>query len=214
MEHSVVEFLEAHDAFWQWDGHKHVAELTSGKLSDFFANCTPIFTDPHYQDDFCRQLVKNEVFPIPGNKWVIGSAMGAIGLAQSIARFRSTKAAYTEPVDGKMILKRFDLGEKPHVILCEDVITTGGTTRKTVAGILEAHPDAVFHPRILCVVNRSRRHSIECVHEGQVHDLGIESLIHAQPNVWDTVADLPENMKDCVPIRPKANWRALADEKL
>jgi hypothetical protein len=42
----------------------------------------------------------------------------------------------------------------------------------------------------------------------------IDAVIDITPNIWDSVADLPEEMKDCVPIRPKANWRALADEML
>lgn len=217
---STIRFLEERDAFWCWNGHKHVAELASGKLSDFYANCTPIFTDPEVQDMVAKELVlmtNCERINDEPNVWVVGSAMGAIGLAQSLAREFVAGAAYTEPVEVPalrvvnetrkvMQLKRFDLGEKPYVILCEDVVTTGGTTLKTIEAIQAKHPDVVFHPKILTIVNRNPGVLL--------NNLRVTALIEVAPNIWDTLDDLPDNMKGCVPIRPKGNWRKLADEML
>ncbi len=226
----AVEFLEDHDAFWHWDYHKHVAELTSGKLSNFFANCTPIFTHPAIQKDIahalCEKMARSpyvgfepfvgpeKLFETHPNKWVIGAAMGGIGLAQSIASVmgRGWRSAFTEKDGDKMVLKRFDLGEEPLVLLCEDVVTTGGTTAKTVKGIHNKHNDVRFVPAALTMINRNP------VSRGFQNQDGISmsylNLIEKQAETWDSVEDLPERMKDCVPIRPKENWRALADEKL
>lgn len=223
IQESTIRFLEEHDSFWRWKGHKHVAELASGKLSDFYANCTPIFTYPELQDLIAEELVlmtSGEQIVEEKSVWVIGSAMGAIGLAQSLARQFVAGAAFTERVmpvlEGPaMELKRFDLGEKPYVILCEDVVTTGGTTRKTMVAIQEKHPAVRFHEDVLVIVNRSGKHHVGI--DGRLNDdgpVGIRALIEVKPNIWDTKADLPDEMKDCVPIRPKDSWKKLSTEML
>lgn len=238
----TVEFLESQDAFWLWDGHKHVAELTSGKLSNFFANCTPIFTRPDIQKDIahalCEKMARDPsagmkkflrqptgtdglrlsrddgLFQTHYNKWVIGSAMGGIGLAQSIASVLGTgwRAAFTEKVDVHMHLKRFDLGEKPLVLLCEDVTTTGGTTKKTILGVQGKHPDLTWVPHVLTIINRNPGYSFQVEQRGTM--FGFLSLIQKRAEAWDSVDDLPERMKGCVPIRPKEAWKKLATEML
>lgn len=231
LKEAVIDFLEKKNAFWLWGGHKHVAELTSGKLSDFFVDCTPIFSVPCEMDwvaDGLKKMTINVPAAGESNLWVVGSAMGAVGLAHILARGFVAQAAYTEPVEEidaihpqtkkTMQLKRFDLGEKPYVILCEDVITTFGTTRRTMEGIQEKHPDVRFHDDVLAIVNRSGKDRVGV--NGRLNDAGpmaIRALIDIEANVWDTQDDLPEAMKDCVPIRPRGesgNWRKLFDEML
>ena len=227
----VVNFLKLKRAFWQWDGHTHVAELTSGKRSDVFADCTPFFTLRNEQDRVANYLLAKlmgeedippEIDTAP-NVWVVGSAQGAIGLSQSLAAFLVAqdyaRSAYTEPGEPRpgdtmysktkkpMELKRFDLGDEPYVILCEDVVSTGGTTDKTVAGIMEAHPDAVIHPKVLCIVDRT---------PGDFKwKYDILSLVRLHPRVWEG-DHCPPEMKGCVPIRPRGapgNWDKLTTEK-
>ena len=138
-EDDLLDFLRAQDAYWKWDDHKHLALLTSGKISDVFVNCTPVFTQPSFQRNAAEGLLTLAHFgttpmPIPlgswntqTNVWVVGSAMGAIGLAQSVAAELGARSAYTERDGDQMSLKRFDLGHAPKVLLVEDVFTTGGT---------------------------------------------------------------------------------------
>lgn len=212
---SLSEFLTKHDSFWKWNGHKHVAKLSGGKLSDFYANCTPVFADPKAQREFAVDLVEcartaiNEFAGDRENVWVIGSAMGAVGLAQAVAASCSGfKAAFTEPVDGKMDLKRFDLGHNPQVILVEDVVTSGGTTVRTIDGIREKHPDARFFPLVLALVNRKPG---VVVHQSE--RLEVRALYEQAAKAW-VEGEGPEEMNDCVPLRPKGNWEALTTEKL
>lgn len=208
----VIAFLKHHNAWWYWDNHRHLALLTSGKVSDFFANCSPIFTDPIFQDRVGASLAPRFIeidASYPENMWVIGSAMGAIGLAQSIARNRLCKAAYTEPVHGRMDLSRFDLGEKPYVILCEDVISTGGTTKKTITGILEKHPEAEFHKEISVIINRSNADRMTYDTDFGLQDFKIRSLVTVNPNVWNAI---PESHKQCRAIRPKGHWKAMQEK--
>lgn len=245
----LEEFLTEKDAFWRWDGHKHVAKLASGKLSDFYANCTPIFTAPLVQDRLADDLVLLALedirlfLTLSDNIWVVGSAMGAVGFAQSIARTIERpvwrdgsairqgiqiRAAYTEPgkeqpdeddiMSGNdvprkiMQLKRFDLGEKPFVILCEDVVTTGGTTEKTVKGIIEKHPDVQFFHILLTLVNRNPGVKIVAgLADGCPFD--VKALYEHPAAVW-VEGNGPKEMNDCIPIRPKEGWKALVTEKL
>ncbi len=210
---SIQAFLEEKGAFWKWDNHVHVAQLTSGKLSDFFVNCSPIFTHPEYQRSVGRMMWEM-LRPFAGQKgnfWVIGSAMGAVGLAQSFAYEMCIRAAFTEPKDGKMELKRFDLGTSPTVIICEDVMSTGGTTIKTINGILTKHPDAHIHDVIPVVVDR--RDNPQAVLFAGDRELKIKGLLQVQPRVWGNVGQLPSEMKHCVPIRPKGNWAKLQEKR-
>lgn len=221
-------FLEGRNAFWHWDNHKHLAELTSGKISDFFANLTPIFSEPGFQDEvgkglgdliFWSDAWRGVDMPLPSKRWVVGSAMGAIGLAQSLAKTIGAKAAYTESKivfddatcttsTKYMELNRFDLGPKPYVFLVEDVTTTGGTTAKTVAGIKQKHPDVEFFPYIATVLNRSGSE----LAIGNLLGQKYISIMDVKPNVWDSVGDLPDHLRHCEPIRPKGNWKQLNEK--
>lgn len=228
---NLEKFLTTQNAFWRWDGHKHVARLASGKLSDFYANCSPVFTLPVVQNGLAEELANKvcdnltSFVKLSQNVWFVGSAQGATGLAQSLAFNEGLKSAFTEPADEQpdeddimsgnsatrkvMKLKRFDLGEEPFVILCEDVVTTGGTTIKTIKGILEKHPDAQFFTEVLALVNRNPGKKIET---GQM-SFGVTSLYEYAAKVWDE-GHGPAEMNDCVPLKPKENWEALTTEKI
>lgn len=218
----MVDYLKSQDAFWTWQGHKHVAELASGKLSDFFANLSPLFTNVYLQERIGWALVYkafngDSAALQHDNLWVMGSAMGAIGLAQSVARAvhaynPNVRSGFTEsdyhPEGARMHVKRFNLGKDPRVILCEDVMTTGYTTEKTINGIRKNNPDAVYESRVLVAVDRRP----DPCHN--LLDFDVISLMRVQPCTWNTVDDLPADMKNCVPLRPKANWHKLATEML
>jgi len=229
-ESDLVEFLTRKDSFWKWDGHKYVAELTSGKLSDFFANLTPIFTVPFFQERVGTALANKywkdddsamQLNNLPFNSWVVGSAMGSIGLAQSVCKgiigygCKNIRAAFTEKkitsweyldrYESVMELKRFDLGKEPFVILIEDVTTTGKTSQQTHDAILAKHPDAEFSRIVLSVIDRSVT-PLWCGF--------VTSLMKVEPQVWDSLADLPAHMRECIPLRPKANWKALVETML
>ena len=210
----VQKFLEEQNAFWYWDNHLHVAQLTSGKFSDFFANCTPIFTKPEFQRRV-GQMMAGLLRPgdLEGkNIWVIGSAMGAVGLAQAIAYELCVRAAFTEPIiEGRMELKRFNLGADPVVLICEDVMSTGTTTRKTIEAIRAKHPSAKIYGTIPVVVDRRMDQEVRLSAGGRAYE--IKGLLNVKPGVWDNVSQLPDEMKNCVPIRPKGNWSKLQEKR-
>lgn len=223
----MVDYLKLQDAFWQWQDqprtHAHVAELTSGKLSDFFANLSPLYTNVFLQESVGWALVYKAFYGNSAalhqhdNLWVIGPAMGAIGLAQSVARAvraynPDVRCGFTEPVYSHGVktkrteLKRFGLGKDPCVIIVEDVMTTGGTTEKTMKALIEAGGGytVTFVEEVLVVVDRRMDEPT-----GELMRHKIVSLMRVRPRVWDSVEDLPPEMQRCTPIRPKENWEAL-----
>ena len=138
------------------------------------------------------------------------------------------RAAYTEKVlrqigdPGKvvpafipdMMLKRFDLGEKPYVLLVEDVFTTGSTLQKTIKAIGDKHPDVRFHRDIGVIVNRSGKAEFLASDQSGAREFNLTSLITVNAQTWDSVNDLPEGMGTCTPVRPKGEWEKLTTEML
>ncbi len=64
---------------------------------------------------------------------VLSPALGGIVIGQEAGRALGVRAIFAERQDGKLTLRRgFSLGEADRVIVIEDVITTGGSTRETI----------------------------------------------------------------------------------
>jgi orotate phosphoribosyltransferase len=226
----LTDYLTARDAFWQWNGHKHVAQLASGKFSDFFANLTPLYENPILQNKvvwaLCALFFEPGLRNAGNNLWVVGPSMGAVGLLQSVALEghawkRDIRCAYTEKVqhaflnppaggpagEETMELKRFNLGPDPYVILVEDVVTTCGSMNKTEEAV---KAQALQNQTVAMIVGRMAvvdRRVGEC-------DPSITCLIRVEPRTWDRLEDMPPEMRACTPVRPKTSWKELTTEML
>lgn len=65
---------------------------------------------------------------------VLSPALGGIVIGQEVGRALGVRAIFAERQDGTMTLRRgFSLSEADRVLVVEDVITTGGSTRETAA---------------------------------------------------------------------------------
>jgi orotate phosphoribosyltransferase len=65
---------------------------------------------------------------------VLSPALGGIVIGQEVARALGIRALFAERQDGTMTLRRgFALAPSDRVLVVEDVITTGGSTRETIA---------------------------------------------------------------------------------
>jgi orotate phosphoribosyltransferase len=65
---------------------------------------------------------------------VLSPALGGIVIGQEVARSLGARALFAERQEGKLTLRRgFMLGPADRVLIVEDVITTGGSTRETAA---------------------------------------------------------------------------------
>lgn len=84
---------------------------------------------------------------------VIGPALGAVIWAHEVARALGARCQFTERENGKMELRRgFKLEPGERVLVVEDVLTTGGSTREVIEVMKhhDARPAAIG-----AIVNRS-----------------------------------------------------------
>jgi orotate phosphoribosyltransferase len=64
---------------------------------------------------------------------VLSPALGGIVIGQETARALGARSMFAERQDGKLTLRRgFTLTDTDRVLVVEDVITTGGSTRETI----------------------------------------------------------------------------------
>lgn len=64
---------------------------------------------------------------------VLSPALGGIVIGQETARALGARAVFAERQEGKLTLRRgFTLTDTDRVLVVEDVITTGGSTRETI----------------------------------------------------------------------------------
>jgi orotate phosphoribosyltransferase len=203
----LAEFKEK-GALWVHDGRTASphALLTSGLHSDGYVNGTKIVEDPAF--------LQRAVDPPDGlasfvsglrADWVIGSAMGAITLAFAVAHHLGAKAGYTEKDGEKMELKRFEVPSGATILLVEDVISTGGSTLKTVEGIRRATSSKVrFLPFLLSLVNRSGQ---DCL-----GDWEIRSLLALRVQTW-AAQECPLCRQGSPALRPKGQWERLVQAR-
>src|SRR5204863_3584222 len=64
---------------------------------------------------------------------VLSPALGGIVIGQEVGRALGVRAIFAERQDGKLTLRRgFTVAPSDRVLVVEDVITTGGSTRETM----------------------------------------------------------------------------------
>lgn len=156
---------ESLGALWIHDGNplRPHAELTSGKHSSGFFNSELVMEDPLVLEEAAQALVHKMVgcgLNLDHMDRVVGPAMGAITLAHDLARVIAKRRgvaclrAYAEKHEsGSVRFKRTIFHRGELVLLCEDVITTGGSARKVNLAVLEQ--GARVLPFVAALVNRS-----------------------------------------------------------
>jgi orotate phosphoribosyltransferase len=108
--------------------------LTSGLHSPRYLQCARVLMDPPVATRVGARIAEalREVLPhAPGA--VVAPALGGVLVAHEVARALGCRGLFTERVDGAMRLRRgFTIGRGEGVVVVEDVITTGGSTREVV----------------------------------------------------------------------------------
>lgn len=105
--------------------------LSSGLHSEKYLQCALVLQYP----DVAAKLAKALAGKFSSDKIdvVIGPALGGITLAYEVARAIGTRGLFTERQDGKMVLRRgFSIANGEKVLVVEDVITTGGSTKEVI----------------------------------------------------------------------------------
>ena len=105
--------------------------LSSGLHSPGYLQCARGLMDPRDADALGRAL--GERVRALGATHVLSPALGGIVIGQEVARALDLPALFAERVDGTLTLRRgFALEPSDRVLVVEDVVTTGGSTRETM----------------------------------------------------------------------------------
>jgi orotate phosphoribosyltransferase len=104
--------------------------LTSGLHSPQYLQCALVLQHPAEAEAFGRAIA--EQFRAGAVQTVAAPAIGGIIIGWEVARALGVRSIWTEREEGRMTLRRgFGVRPGERVIVVEDVITTGGSTRET-----------------------------------------------------------------------------------
>src|ERR671939_1213682 len=111
--------------------------LTSGLHSARYLQCALVLQYPQEAEAFGRALA--ERFRQQGIETVAAPAIGGIVIGYEVARALGARAIWTEREAGRMALRRgFTVRAGESILVVEDVITTGGSTRETIDALTAA----------------------------------------------------------------------------
>jgi orotate phosphoribosyltransferase len=105
--------------------------LTSGRHSNLYFQCAKVLQHPDYTKKICNNIA--DFFKEYEIDTVIAPAMGGIIVGYEVARQLNKRFIFAEREDKTLKLRRgftFKKGEK--VLVCEDVVTTGGSVFETI----------------------------------------------------------------------------------
>ena len=153
--------------------------LTSGLHSPRYVQCARVLMDPPFATRLGESLAA-ALRPLLGGRAigaVVAPALGGILVAHEVARALGCRALFSERQDGAMTLRRgFTLAEREPVVVVEDAVTTGGSTREVMDAVRQAGAEVVAAG---CLIDRSAG-----------VDLGVphRSLVRVEVPTWPAEA--------------------------
>lgn len=166
--------------------------LTSGLRSPRYLQCARVLMDPARAARLCAALagkVKAEI----GDRidLVASPAMGGVIVGYEMARQLGVESIFFERVDGKFSLRRgFTIRKGARVLMVEDIVTTGLSSRECIAGI---HAEGGETVGAACLIDRS----------GGTAELGVPLSALARVEIPTYPADkLPPELAAVPAIKP------------
>jgi orotate phosphoribosyltransferase len=105
--------------------------LTSGLHSPGYLQCALVLQHPQHAAALGR-AIGDRVRDLRPTV-VLSPALGGIVIGHEVGRALGVRAIFAERVDGALALRRgFTLAASDRVLVVEDVMTTGGSTRETI----------------------------------------------------------------------------------
>jgi orotate phosphoribosyltransferase len=105
--------------------------LTSGLHSSVYLQCALVLQHPRTAEEFGHEIAT--YFKGANIQTVASPAIGGIVIGHEVARALGSRFIWTERGDGKMTLRRgFSIEPGEKILVVEDVVTTGGSTRETI----------------------------------------------------------------------------------
>lgn len=111
--------------------------LSSGLHSSRYLQCARVLMDPRRADRLCAALA-GQVRALTAETidLVASPAMGGVIVGYEMARQLGVPAVFFERVEGTLTLRRgFTIPPGARVLMVEDIVTTGLSSRECIAGI-------------------------------------------------------------------------------
>ncbi|EOB4992232.1 orotate phosphoribosyltransferase [Campylobacter upsaliensis] len=111
--------------------------LSSGKHSRFYLQSAKVLENPILAGELCENLAKIITSYKIEFDSICSPALGGVLAGYELARASKKRFIFTERVEGVMTLRRgFEVRKGEKFIICEDIITTGGSALES-AKIIE-----------------------------------------------------------------------------
>jgi orotate phosphoribosyltransferase len=111
--------------------------LTSGLHSNQYFQCAKVLQYPKFCETLCGAIAAR--FKSAHLDAVIAPALGGIVVGQEVGRQLNIRTMFTERSEGVMQLRRgFAISPGEHVLVCEDVVTTGGSVNEVIGIVRSA----------------------------------------------------------------------------
>lgn len=155
--------------------------LSSGMHSDTYVQCALLLRYPEYAERVGKALYllfSNIIFDL-----VVSPALGGIIIGYEVARSAHKPFIFTERNEkGKMKLRRgFTIESGMRVLIIEDVITTGRSTRE-VKRVVEDHGGIVAGYG--SIIDRSGNTSGDTIAKGKMNPMKFRSLLKMDLNLY------------------------------
>jgi len=165
--------------------------LSSGLRSPLFIQKARVFMYPDRTEKLCRALAEKvraaRLGPID---LVVSPAVGGIVPGYETARQLGVPAVWVEREEGQFRLRRFEMEKGARVLIVEDIVTTGLSSRETVEAVRAIGGNVVAEA---CLIDRS----------GGEADVGVPLIALARFKVPAYPADrIPPEMAAIPPVKP------------
>ncbi len=166
--------------------------LSSGLRSPVFLQKALIFKNPRLTSKLCKALAEKVMTEFEGEiDIIVAPAMGGVIPGYETARHMELESIFTERENGEFALRRgFSLEPGQRVLMVEDIITTGLSSRECIESIEKTGAKVVAGA---CLFDRSNGEA----------DIGVPLISLAARKFPAYEADnLPDELKDIPAIKP------------
>ncbi|MCH1569398.1 MAG: orotate phosphoribosyltransferase [Alphaproteobacteria bacterium] len=166
--------------------------LSSGLHSRTYLQCARVLMDTRRASRLAEALAAQLTRNVDGDiDAVVAPAMGGLIIGHEVARALNVDSMFLERVDGEFALRRgFRLDDGARVVMIEDIVTTGLSSREAI-GAIKAHGGNVVGAG--CLIDRS----------GGTADIGVTLASLASINVETFDADhVPEDLTNTPAVKP------------
>ncbi|QOP44644.1 orotate phosphoribosyltransferase [Sulfurimonas sediminis] len=113
-------------------------KLSSGNHSQFYLQSAKVLEDPKTAKLLADELAKQIKASGLQVDTVCAPALGGLIAGFALATALDVRSIFAERVDGKMTVRRgFEIKPGEKVLMCEDIITTGGSAMEAAAVVKE-----------------------------------------------------------------------------